>query len=190
MLSRDRNMGTKIRDHLDRNYSRYAFGVSLLIPIGMYFLGQHVNINTIILDALKDKRTSFYGTIASIAGSLLGFIITGISIILAFATLPPLKRLRQSPYYKDIYSSYISSIRALAVLTIISVVGLLLDTDSGPNLVIVYILIGSVSLAILTLSRSIWILESFISIIVGLEALDNATDPSLPPISEEEFEEE
>lgn len=114
---------------------------------------------------LLGNRAAFYGTLASIAGSLLGFVITAVSILLAFDSAPSLKLLRDSEHYGMLWSTYKSGIRAMAVATVVSVAALVLDRDDSPSRASLYLVVAAVSFAVVRLARCLWILEKVIDIV-------------------------
>lgn len=107
-----------------------------------------------------DKK-DIYMVIAPIAATLLGFIITSISIIITFTNSNKLELLKDAGYYEKLFQVYFDTIKALAVTTIISIIGIFYSKD----IIWFYIILGSVIVSGLLFSASIWVLEMLIKIV-------------------------
>ena len=142
----------------------YEAILSQLLAIAFVVLDRFC-IGTEVSALLLGNRSAFYGTLASIAGSLLGFVITAVSILLAFDSAPSLKLLRDSNHYATLWSTYKSGIRAMALATVVSVAALVLDRDDSPSRVSLYLVVASTFFAIARLTRCLWILEKVIDIV-------------------------
>jgi hypothetical protein len=114
---------------------------------------------------LKDNRATLYGTIASIFGSLLGFVITATSIVLGFSASDRLAVVRESAYYPMLWKTFSATIRALAFATVVALLCLLVDRDSAPVPWLVVLLVLVTLLAVLRVARAIWVLEQIIMLV-------------------------
>ena len=75
--------------------------------------------------------TTVYASIATIAGALLGFAITSISVLIAFLGGDEFKWLREDPEYESLFKDFKEAIILFSVTTVVSLVALLLnDKDS------------------------------------------------------------
>ncbi len=81
---------------------------------------------------LQNNRATLYGTIASIFGSLLGFVITATSVVLGFAASENLSVVRESAQYPMLWRTFSATIRALAGATLVALLCLLVDRDAAP----------------------------------------------------------
>ncbi len=113
------------------------------------------------------NRGQIYGTLASICGSLLGFVIATLSVVLGFNTSRRLDVLRKSTYYKQLWSVFTSAIRVLAFTTCAWLLALFVDRDSSPNLFILVLCFGATFLAVLRLGRAVWVLERIVEILTA-----------------------
>jgi uncharacterized membrane protein len=136
-------------------------GVSVLFPRYISFVADAVRN----LDA--SHRSSLYSTIASIVGSLLGFVIAAVAIVLPMASLPRLRVLRASPHYRELWRTFHSAIRWLAVATIACLVGLASDRSPDPLLPVTAFAVFTVVTAALRLLNAIWVLERVVDLVVG-----------------------
>lgn len=113
-----------------------------------------------------ENRTDIYITTAGIAGTLLGFSITAVSLILTFISADRLAILRGSSAYQSLWKTFFQTIRVLGLLTITSLVCLIVDKDSAPVIqFVIPFYFFSMTLSVLRLSRVIWILEQTIKIL-------------------------
>lgn len=114
---------------------------------------------------LGTNRPQVYGALASIFGSLLGFVIAAVAIVLGYAESERLQVVRESRYYDHLWDTFMAAIRALGLATVAALVGLILDRP-GDSLrpVFLFVVYGTV-LAILRLWRTGWVLEHVIRLI-------------------------
>lgn len=117
-----------------------------------------------VLDAIKSNRAAIYALVASVAGSLLGFVLTGVAILLALADTSKLGILTTSPHYKTIYTTYMTTVRAFGLTTFIGFLCLLLENGPTPRSWAVYLTLWASILCVFRLGRCIWILEKIIGI--------------------------
>src|SRR6185312_3132354 len=76
---------------------------------------------------LRSNRATLYGTMASIFGSLLGFVITATSIVLGFSGSESLSVVRESSHYPVLWRTFGATIWALAAATLVALFCLLGD---------------------------------------------------------------
>lgn len=149
-----------------KEYKRHFLAAEFLISIAfaliiIFFVRSFWSYEAIISWISANKK-EVYSLIASIGGTLLGFVITGISIIIAFSESEKLKLLRKSKVYNTIFDIYFSTIRYLAVTTIIPIIGLVVNEG---EIYILYLLIWSIIISSLRIWRCIWVLENIVKII-------------------------
>lgn len=116
--------------------------------------------------ALDERRSALYTTIAAITGSLLGFVLTAISIIAAFLQLPRFTQLRKSRALPDLFKIYFRTAQVLAMTTIWSIFGLIVDTDASQLWCVTLTTASLAALAITFIYRCIWVLERVVDIAV------------------------
>ena len=98
---------------------------------------------------LSGQRSAVYGTVASLDGALLGFIIATAAIVLSFAPSDRFALLRGSAHYKTLWRTFTSTIRFLGLATLLALAALLGDRDAGPNRLFMILCAGSTLLAVL-----------------------------------------
>jgi hypothetical protein len=116
---------------------------------------------------LNGNRSSIFGTLASIFGSLLGFVLTITSIVLGFHASDKLQLLRDSAQYGTLWRVFISTNRALALATISALVALIVDKDGGLTPWF-YLLFFSTIYSSLRLMRSLWVLENILRLVTKI----------------------
>ena len=107
----------KLRLKYEKRFLIYELILSILF-IGLFilFIDKNSCANT-LLSILDESREALYTSIASISGAILGFIIAGVSIIFVLVGNEKLGRVTESNKYKDIYKTYLSAIKYLAIST-------------------------------------------------------------------------
>lgn len=127
-----------------------------------------------------ENKGNLYSLIASIGGTLLGFVITGVSIIIAFSDSKKLRLLTKSDQYQQIFKIYFSTIKYLAVTTVLSVIGLVIQNSNSVsinriviagswNIIVLYTLILVVTISIFRFYRCMWILQNIVEIIISTQ---------------------
>lgn len=141
------------------NFLLAEFLLSILIGVVFYIVSESLVGRDVMLSGLEGARSTLYGTLASLGGSLFGFILAGISIIAAFGGMGRFKILRDSGQFETIFHVYYQAIVWLAITVIWSLVGLLFDSDASPNAHVFYVLMWLVTLSALRIGRCVWLLR-------------------------------
>jgi hypothetical protein len=139
--------------------------LALLIAIGFGIWCYRFDGKAIVCPLLHGNRAMLYGTMASIFGSLLGFVITTTSIVLGFSTSDNLAIVRQSAHYPMLWKAFSKTTMALAITTLVALLCLLVDRDDAPVFWLVVLLVLFTVLSLLRISRTIWILEQIIMLV-------------------------
>lgn len=122
----------------------------------------------ILEDTLTGNRGAIYGALASIFGSLLGFAITAVSIMVAFSTNDRLTVVRESKPYPTLWKVFTATIRTLGFATVVALFGLILDRDNHPMNPVLCLTVFASVLAALRLARCAWVLENVITLVAGV----------------------
>lgn len=148
---------SRVRAFYDKNFLAVEFCISVavlltvVLPFELYF-GRDV-----LFSSVDKNRAGLYGTAASVAGSLLGFVISAVSVILVFGQ--HLHFLKESGQYPTVFEIFFQSILWLAAATVWAFVGLLVDTAGSGRIWILYGMIWLGVLASLRVYRCVWILK-------------------------------
>ncbi len=113
----------------------------------------------------QNNRTAVYETLATIAGSLLGFVITVLSIIIGYSTNVKFDFLKQTDHYKTLWAVLMKTIWALSLATGYMIIGLVFDHDNSTHDIILCISFFPIALAFFRLKTCMWVLEQVIQIV-------------------------
>ena len=116
--------------------------------------------------SLNGNRQAIYSTSASIAGSLLGFALAAVSIILAVGQMPRFRLLRESSQRHQIFAIFFQAIGWLAVTTAWSLACLVADKDQSPRPILLYVLVALGAVCAARIYRCVWVLRSVTQILV------------------------
>ena len=122
-----------LRDFWRKHFLGCELGVAVLVT-GLFVLWSEQYGGQAELHGLLDaRRSTVYGAFAAIAGSLLGFVIATISIVLGLSSSPRLKRVRDSAHYGTLWGVFTAAIKAMGLATLVLLAGLLFDCDQSPK---------------------------------------------------------
>ena len=138
-----------------------VIGVTTLLAVWMFFFGG----TPYVQEFMRGNRVNIYTTMAGIAGTLLGFSIACMSIILSFSSSPRFTLLRNSQHYPTLWKTFVQATRYLGALTITALVCLAWDTESAEVPWLVIPLCFFVGLSIVRLLRVVWIIEQIVGIV-------------------------
>ena len=155
----------KLKRFWEAHFLPMEFALALVLSLLFSIWSEKVNAGSFVTTLLKDNREALYAALVALFGSLLGFSITAVSIVLGYANSDKLEIVRKSAHYADLWSTFRSAIKVLAFATITSLIGLILDRDALPNNLILYVNIFASILSFLRIGRCIWVLENIIAIV-------------------------
>lgn len=138
-----------------------AVGMSAVLLIWCKYAHGEESLRLIV----QGNRAQIYGTIGAIFGSLLGFVITALSVVLGFSSSERLKVLRSSRYYKQLWDVFTSAIRVLGLTTVVWLAALFFDRESHTRPLLLFVALSFTSLAILRLVRCVWVLERIVEVL-------------------------
>lgn len=119
-----------------------------------------------IARVLDGSRNNIYNALASVLGSLLGFTIAAVAIVIGYAQSPQLELLRESGVDRTLWRVFTSSIRALAFATAFALTALVIDTsDTAPSRFALYGMMCLILIATVRIGRVIWLFETVIKIV-------------------------
>ncbi len=138
-------------------YKRHFLGVELMISLlfGLVFL-YFCMTTQVLTDMITKSRNDLFPLLAGAAAGFLGFLITGVSILMFFLNEKKLEELKDSPHVKTIFQIYFSAIKALSILVLIAFIGIF----STPVDWLIYGTCGTFLLvSIARIIRCVWIVE-------------------------------
>lgn len=145
-----------------QRFLEFEFCIAVLVAAGLLAWWKFGAATEVLSDIVKGNRSSIYGTMASLSGSLLGFVIATQSIVLGFSGSERLTILRNSKYYKQLWKVFTSSIRVLGSTTLLWLVALFFDRDASPRPLLLICCLAVTFLALLRLARCVWVLERIV----------------------------
>ncbi len=122
--------------------------------------------HTPLHDLLATDRATLYGTVAAIAGSLLGFVLAAATIILTIAGSRRLARVTGSNQYGAMWGMFLMATKGLGAVTLWALAALVVDRDSSPAPVMFYGLILLSVVAVLQVWTCVWILDQVTRLLV------------------------
>lgn len=150
-------------------WSRHFLGVeltlSLLAAAGFYAWVAWYGGRPVVDAILEGKRDALYGTLASIYGALLGFVIAAITIALGYSESEKFEVLRNSKYYRTLWQTFTSSIWALSLATVSCVVALLFEKGPETNAITIGLVAFGTLFAMARVARVIWVIERLVEIL-------------------------
>lgn len=147
-----------------KNFLFWEGTSALVLSIGFIWWA-HGCGRAFVESLLTGNRGAVYGALATIFGSLLGFTITAVSILVSFAPTDAFHLLSKSAHYPTLWKTYKAGIRCLAASTVATIVALVIDRDTHPVRLAQYAVVVSLTFALVRLARCLWILEKVIDIV-------------------------
>jgi hypothetical protein len=161
-----------MRNFVGRRFLGVETAVSVAITAGFIWWVLQGGGKDSVDHGLETVRGPLYGTLAAVAGALLGFVIATVSILVALVSseTPRMKFLRESAAYPQIWTIYTSAIRWLAAATAVSLVALLLDhekaviSEQWTDALRAAVLLVSLA-ATMRLGSAMWVLEQLVTLV-------------------------
>jgi|GEM_PF-865751 len=109
-------------------------------------------------------RQTIYGTLTTIFGSLLGFVIAGITILISMGETPRLKLMFQHGLFIQVIGIFNSTAKWLAFGTFTSIAGLVFDRDGNPIWWYSWFVFSIAIVCALRVWRCIWVLGAVLDL--------------------------
>jgi hypothetical protein len=154
-----------IRVWIGRHWSRVELAAALLATVATFLVFGDGSQGSQLGDLIQGNRAVLYGTVAALAGSLLGFVLAAGAIIAPMLESPRMKRVRESNQYPGMWTMFLSATRGLGLLTVASVGALVFDRDAAPLGVLTYLVLFLAVLSALQVGTCVWILENVIKVL-------------------------
>lgn len=152
----DRPVATRARDWWS-SHLLLDWVIAVLICVLYLWVKSDVGVDSLSIT----KRRDLYLALAGISGSLLGFAIAAIAILVGLSG-PRMRFLRKTEWSETINSVFSGSVRVLALTTTLLVVAYVLDSANGS--VWPLITVFAAALAIARLSRLAWLLHKLVDL--------------------------
>lgn len=148
-----------------KNFLKVELAFSCFVSIVLIIWWKYENGDRALLDIVNANRSQIYSTLASIFGSLLGFVITALSVVLGFSSSEKLSVIRNSVNYRQLWDVFTSTTRILGFTTLSWLAALFLDREKLQRPWILLLCLAMSFLAVARLARTIWALERIVEII-------------------------
>jgi low affinity Fe/Cu permease len=109
-------------------------------------------------------RGSLYGSLAGTAGSLLGFVLAALSILVALPSSERLEALRCHPKWERVPSSYFRAARALLGVVVLCSLGVVLDSAKEPWQLYEAIAVAVLALALVRVTAAVVALDQIVGV--------------------------
>ena len=157
----------KIADMWNSNFlvvdAAIAAAFSGGLVIWTFWFGGYDHLN----ELMHGNRTTIYRTTFSAAATLLGFSLAAVSIVFGLSSNKRLRLLSRNPLYPRLWRTLFQTTWLLGTLTVISLAGLIIDTDRSPVPPFVVLTASVLVMAAFRLGRSIWIVEQLILVVIA-----------------------
>ncbi len=137
-----------------------AFLLGFAASIWLECTGRGCHVDSLLFG----NRAAIYGTLASVFGAMLGFVLAAVSIILGFSALPQLAIVRESKHYPTLYKAFLLTTWILGAASLAALVALIFDRDDSPWRWGFYLAAVTGITATVCVVRSIWLLERIVLI--------------------------
>jgi hypothetical protein len=150
-----------------KNFLDVEFAIAAFVTAMLFLWCERWGGHEVLLNLVDKNRAAIYGALASLFGSLLGFAITAMSIVLGFSTSERLNILKSSSHYKDLWAVFPSAIRFLGITTLAALLGLVFDREAVHRPYIFVGCIGLSVLCVLRIGRCLWVLERMVELLTA-----------------------
>lgn len=151
------------------HFLAYEFIFVLMLTLTFAIWAEYFNGLNDLEGFLNGNRGNIYGALASIFGSLLGFVITAVTVVIAFASDDRLAIIKESTQYQTLWKVFFAAIRALGAATLVALLALVFDHDSSPVYRLLYLILFVSLLSTVRIARCVWVLENIIEIVAARE---------------------
>lgn len=146
-------------DWRDRFRFAQPYIAALLVAIGLLAIALHKDSYVAILGV--EQRDTLYSALATVFGSLFGFVIAAVAIVLTVVNSKTFKKFRTLPAYDKMWKIFTRCIWLLGLSTLVCLVSLVVDTKNSEHLWLFVLAVGS----------SVWAAMSLISVVQLIEQI-------------------
>lgn len=156
---------THLRTWIERHFMALELVAALAATVAFVYWAEARDGLAVVTDLLAGRRTTVYGSVATILGSLLGFVITAVSILVGFSQSPQLEVVRGSRHYRTLWITFTRTIWVLGLATVTALVALVLDHHTSPTPPALYAVFFFTLLSALYVAACVWILERVVGLV-------------------------
>lgn len=131
------------------------------ILVAFLFVSRRSNFDT-TLDVRM--RADLYDPLSGATGTLLGFVLAALAILVALPSTERIKKLQEHPNWKLIPSTYFRAARALLLALVLCLLGLPLDSDSDPWVFYEALVVVALALSLVRVAAGLIALDQILAI--------------------------
>lgn len=150
-----------LKHKYEENFLRWDLLISVAIVI-IFIIA--VQLNAPCAQTVFKNLSDAYEIIISASMTMLGFIITGVSVVVVFLERDTFALFHKTQNYPLIYEVYYSTIKFLAGLSIVALVAFGLKPNG--EFFFNYVILLGVIISIFRIYRCVWILKKFTDLII------------------------
>lgn len=112
----------------------------------------------------QSQLVSIVSILASLYGSILGFLLAVLALLFGSIAEDKFRLLRESKPYNDLWWIFRSAIRSCAFALVISVISLAWIWFKHPSIIVLVVMFGCFVLVVLRIGGVVWILEKLMDV--------------------------
>lgn len=148
-----------------RDYGHWVFAA--ISVAGAVALVRWTKLDNLIKEILNDNRGDLYPAIVGLEGTILGFVLAALTIVLGYSQAPRFETLRKSKHWQSIFRTYIRSVKWTGLALIAAITGLIFDRNNAPNPAISIVVASSGLAATFWLWRVLFVTEGVVKVVVN-----------------------
>lgn len=141
-----------------KHFLAIELGIAILFTMIVAVFAPRCAIVHPLLEGLRQPNSPVYSTIVGLGGTLLGFAMTALTIVLALSSLPHFHLLRDSGQMPVIAQIYRQMIGWLAGMVLWSLIGLVISSPGPLPDFFAVIEFGLIVMVSLRIYRGVWVL--------------------------------
>ena len=149
------------------NFLSVEFGIATVAVASFLLWVLLLGGETVVNELLHGNRGVIYGTFASILGSLVGFVITTLALVISLSSTDRMNSLRRSQHYGTLLQVFTSATWVLGLGTILALTALVGDKEDSPVPVLQYAAISGVIFVVFRVLRVLWVLQVVVTFLSG-----------------------
>jgi hypothetical protein len=170
----------RVRGRIERHWIATEWLIGIAVAIAAWVVLGDGGASSRWGEMLQDNRAALYGTVAAVAGALLGFVLAAGSIMAPMLESPGMARVRESDQYPALWRLFLSATRGLGILTVVALIALVVDADGKEFGWLIVATLALATVSTLQVATCIWILENIVGLMTK-RAREQATQPVPTP---------
>jgi hypothetical protein len=135
--------------------------VALSVPLGQWSV-----VDSTLRGFLENRRGVVYPAIVGLEGTILGFVIASLTIVIGYVNSPRFAILKGTRHWEGIFVAFAGGAKWTAGALVFALAALFFDRDSAPNTPLSMMLFISALLAAVRVGRVLYVTEKVVKVIV------------------------